>query len=199
MNSDCAKSETGDTTGLQPEKGGSIPTLALHVLSGQHEPRSGRIEIRPTTLRFANDVVAEFHRHNGRTARNGGKFAVSAWLSGELVGVAILGNPLSATYMDGFTAEVLRVCVMPLAPLGTCSALYSSLWRAWKAMGGRRLVTYTLECESGSSLRGAGFILDGKTKPCKPGWRKAPTEGVVRTYHPTMGLVKNRWIMELDA
>lgn len=36
--------------------------------------------------------------------------------------------------------------------------LYAACWRAWRSMGGRRLVTYTLPTESGSSLRGAGWI-----------------------------------------
>ena len=97
----------------------------------------------PITLREANAFVESHHRHNGRTARNGGKFAVGVEArtrTGEgitLVGVAIVGNPLSATYMDGFTAEVLRVCTSPEAPKNICSMLYSACWRAWRAMGGR--------------------------------------------------------------
>jgi hypothetical protein len=35
--------------------------------------------------------------------------------------------------------------------------LYAAAWRAAKAMGYRKLVTYTLASEPGSSLRGAGF------------------------------------------
>ena len=65
----------------------------------------------PMTLREANDFVAAFHRHNGRTARNGGKFAIGASDGSDLWGVAIVGNPISASFMDGFTAEVLRTCV----------------------------------------------------------------------------------------
>jgi hypothetical protein len=51
----------------------------------------------PITLRKANDFVAEHHRHSGRTARNGGKFAIGAMFEGNLIGIAIVGNPLSAT------------------------------------------------------------------------------------------------------
>jgi hypothetical protein len=32
----------------------------------------------PLSLREASDVVEQFHRHNGRTARDGGKFALGA-------------------------------------------------------------------------------------------------------------------------
>ena len=98
----------------------------------------------PTTLRKANDFVACFHRHMGRTARNGGKFALALAFNGQVKGVAIVGNPLSATLMDGVTAEVLRVCVLAEVPKGACSQLYGACWRAWKALGGTRMITYTL-------------------------------------------------------
>ena len=150
----------------------------------------------PTTLRKANDFVACHHRHTGRTARNGGKFAISLACDGILKGVAIVGNPLSATLMDGFTAEVLRVCVLPDVRLGACSQLYGACWRAWKAMGGRRMITYTLEDESGASLKGAGWRVVGKTKPCAEGWRKG-ADAAVRTHTAVMALVKNRWQVDV--
>lgn len=148
----------------------------------------------PTTLRKANDFVESFHRHNGRTSRDGGKFAIGVAVEDVLVGVAIVGNPLSATYMDGgWTAEVLRVCVSPNAPRGTCSMLYSACWRAWRAMGGRRLITYTLPSESGASLRGAGWKVVGETKPVAPGWRKNDHLNPSREWSPIMGQQKLRW------
>lgn len=148
---------------------------------------------RPVSLREANDFVQNFHRHNGRTARDGGKFAIGAELKGELVGVAIVGNPLSATYMNGWTAEVLRLCVSPNAPKNCCSMLYGACWRAWRAMGGRKLITYTLKSESGASLRGAGWKIVGETKPVKDGWRKDDHLNNRREWQPVMGQQKLRW------
>jgi len=132
------------------------------------------LELVPITLKEANRFVEQFHRHNGRTARDGGKFAIGvegdvADGSRTLVGIAIVGNPLSATFMDGYTAEVLRVCTSPDAPKNACSILYGACWRAWKAMGGRKLVTYTLKTESGASLRGAGWRVVGETARCPTG------------------------------
>jgi len=147
----------------------------------------------PMTLRKANDFVAAHHRHNGRTARNGGKWSCGLACKGQLVGVAIVGNPLSATLMDGWTAEVLRVCTVPEAPKGACSMLYQACWRAWRAMGGQRLITYTLQTESGASLRGAGWRVVGQTKPVKDGWRKDDHLNERRTHSPVMLEVKNRW------
>jgi hypothetical protein len=145
----------------------------------------------PITLREANDFVENFHRHNGRTARNGGKWAVGAQYGAELVGIAIVGNPISATYMDGFTAEVLRTCNRPGAPDNCNSFLYGVCWRVWRAMGGRRLVTYTLQTESGASLRGAGWRILGEVRPTEDGWRK--NDHLEREWQPVMGQLKFRW------
>lgn len=151
------------------------------------------MKLRPLTLREANDFVENFHRHNGRTARNGGKWAVGVEIDDELVGAAIIGNPISATFMDGYTAEVLRVCVNDKATKGGCSMLYGAAWRAWRAMGGRRLVTYTLTTETGASLRGAGWRVVGQTTPVPDGWRKK--DHLKREWQPVMGQTKIRWEM----
>lgn len=185
----CAHSVNGGISVCQTDGGGSSPTCALQI---EAAVPAATMKLQPTTLRKANDFVAEHHRHNGRTARNGGKWACSVEIDGKTVGVAIVGNPISATLMDGYTAEVLRVCTIGSAAKGACSMLYMACWRAWKAMGGRRMITYTLESEPGASLRGAGWKVVGKTKPCKPGWRKKEDQ-CNRTYSPVMGLVKNRW------
>ena len=145
----------------------------------------------PTTLRKANDFVAAHHRHTGRTSRNGGKFALGLAKNGLLSGVAIVGNPLSATLMDGFTAEVTRLCVVETAPDSACSRLYAACWRAWKAMGGTRMVTYTLESEPGTSLKAAGWVKVGQTKPTAGGWRK--NDHIQRTETAVLALVKHRW------
>lgn len=154
-------------------------------------------DVVPVTLRLANDFVAEFHRHNGRTARNGGKFAIGVSDGVELLGVAIVGNPLSATYMDGYTAEVLRCCVRDYAPKGSCSKLYSRCWQIWRLMGGRKLITYTLQTEEGASLRGAGWTILGKCEPTPVGWNKDDHLNDARTWQPVMGQSKFRWGVEL--
>jgi hypothetical protein len=151
------------------------------------------IEPVPISLKEANNFVESFHRHNGRTSKDGGKFAVGASCNGELVGVAIVGNPISATFMDGFTGEVLRTCVRPDAPRNTNSFLYGTCWRVWRAMGGRRLVTYTLQTESGESLKGAGWKLVAEVKPTEDGWRKNDHLNNRRKWQPVMGQLKFRW------
>ena len=81
----------------------------------------------------------------------GGKFAVGAAVDGKLVGVAIAGRPVARRLDDGKTLEVLRVCTD-----GTPNAnsfLYGRVKRIGQLMGYTKILTYTLEEESGASLR----------------------------------------------
>jgi len=159
--------------------------------------RSALMWVKPITLRKANDFVQAHHRHNRRTSRDGGKFAIAAeaGMGSDLVGVAIVGNPLSATYMNkeryGHVAEVLRTCTSTDAPRGTVSFLYGACTRICREMGYDNLISYTLTDESGASLRGAGWVHVSDTKPCAPGWRK--DDHLEREYQEVMGLVKRRW------
>ena len=146
----------------------------------------------PISLREANDFVESFHRHNVRTSRNGGKFAIGASDGSGLIGVAIVGRPVARLLNDTYTAEVLRSCTSPQAPKNTNSFLYSRCWRIWQLMGGQRMVTYTLATESGSSLRGAGWRVVGESKPSN-GWSRTGRE---REWQPIYGQLKLRWEVE---
>jgi hypothetical protein len=163
--------------------------------------RASTLVILPTTLRAANDFVQTHHRHNKRTARDGGKFAICCEFNAVNVGVAIVGNPISATYMNktkyGYVAEVLRTCTNGGAPKGAVSFLYGACARICREMGFNNLISYTLDDESGASLKGAGWRQVGLTKPCAPGWRKE--DHLDREYQEVMGLVKKRWECQLNA
>lgn len=124
---------------------------------------SGGAIIVPLTLREANDFVEKHHRHSARTSNDGGKFAIGLELDGELVGVAIFGRPVARLLQqDRLCGEALRVCTSAAAPRGSGSKLYTRVKRIWQLMGGRRVVTYGLESESGASLRGAGFEIEAR-------------------------------------
>ncbi len=154
----------------------------------------------PISLRKANDFVEQFHRHSKRTVRDGGKFAIGCTDGASLVGVAIVGNPLSATYMDGLTAEILRVCVVPDAPKNVPSFLYGACWRACRAMGFQKLITYTLQSESGASLKAAGFKIVGEVAPHNRWAGKSEKDLIHRKYQSLYGQAKFRWEMdELSA
>ena len=79
------------------------------------------------------------------------------------------------------TAEVTRVAVLDDQP-NACSMLYGAAWRACRAMGYRRLITYTLVSEAGTSVRAAGWREVGKRgggswdTPSRPRVDKHPLE-----------------------
>lgn len=111
----------------------------------------------PLTLAEANEFVARWHRHHQPVV--GHKFSIGATLTGEIVGVAIVGRPVSRMLDDGLTLEITR-----LATDGTrnaCSFLYGRAARAAFALGYRRIGTYILVSESGISLRASGWRLIG--------------------------------------
>ena len=110
------------------------------------------------SLAEANEFVANFHRHNKPV--QGAKFALGASDGQRLIGVAIVGRPVARRLDDGVTAEVTRCCVLDDAPKGACSFLYSRAWRAWQAIGGQRLVTYTLHLQNQVAARRLGFWLE---------------------------------------
>ena len=121
------------------------------------------LELVPTTLEEAKLFVEHHHRHHRPPLS--GLFAVACASEGDVVGVAIVGRPVARELQDGFTAEVTRVCTID-APESrhAASKLYAACWRASRALGYRRLITYTLSSENGASLRGAGWRVVGELK-----------------------------------
>ena len=119
---------------------------------------SGVLTIVPTTLEEANLFVERHHRHSVPTV--GHKFSVACAVGETVVGVGIVGRPVARGLQDGWTLEVLRVCTdgTPHAP----SKIYATCWRAARAMGYRKLVTYTLKTEPGTTLRAAGWKIVGE-------------------------------------
>lgn len=137
-----------------------------------------RLGIVPLDLDSANTYVRNVHRHHG--AVRGHKFSLGAVLDGEVVGVAIVGRPVARERDDGWTLEVAR-----LATNGTrnaCSFLYGAAARATFALGYRRLGTYILASEPGTTLLAAGWRLIGKVDGRS--WNYASRPRVDK--HPTL-------------
>ena len=111
------------------------------------------LKLIPVSLKTANAFVAEHHRHHKSVP--GRKFSLGCMREGQLVGVAIVGRPVSRYLDDGLTLEVNRLC--STGEKNVCSFLYGAAARAGKALGYQRIVTYTLDTEPGTSLRAAGW------------------------------------------
>lgn len=132
----------------------------------------------PIGWREAKEFVERVHRHH--FSPQGWKFGLGAEKDGKLVGIVMVGRPVSRVLDDGFTAEVIR-----LATDGTknaCSFLYSRARQIAFAMGFTRIITYILKSEPGTSLRAAGwrFVRDAGggswSRPSRKRTDKAPLE-----------------------
>ena len=115
------------------------------------------LKLIPISLADANAFVAEHHRHHKPV--RGHKFSLGCEQDGTLVGVAIVGRPVSRYLDDGTTLEVNRLCTT--GERNACSFLYGAAARAAKALGYQKIITYTLDTEPGVSLRAAGWSCTG--------------------------------------
>lgn len=113
----------------------------------------------PLDFREAADFVRQHHRHH--TPPVGHKFSIGAVVNDELVGVVIVGRPVARRRDDGQTLEVTRLCTV--GHPNACSFLYGAAARAAFALGYRRIGTYILKREPGTSLAAAGWKLIGET------------------------------------
>lgn len=141
------------------------------------------LAIVPITFAEANAFVAANHRHHKPVT--GSKFCVAAADTLRVVGVAMVGRPVARALDDGWTLEVNRCCTDGTA--NACSMLYAAAWRAARALGYRKLITYTLPEEGGASLRAAGWRVVAQTDG---GSWNCPSRPRVDT-HPLQG--KLRW------
>ena len=111
----------------------------------------------PIRLDQANAFVALHHRHHPPV--RGHKFSIGAVKDGSLVGVVIVGRPVSRLLDDGETLEVTRLCTD--GTRNACSFLYGAAARAAFALGFSRIGTYIAVSEGGASLRAAGWTMMG--------------------------------------
>lgn len=145
------------------------------------------MNIVPITLRDANAFVDKHHRHHNGVV--GCKFAIGVEDgSGYLHGVAICGRPVSRILDDGKTLEIYRVCTDGW--YNACSSLYGACCRIAKNMGYKKIITYTLKSEKGSSLKASNFTCEGEAGGTH--WTGERNKGQNIPHE-----IKKRWVKEL--
>lgn len=147
------------------------------------------MKIAPITFKKASEYINQNHRHHRATI--GCKFCISVVDDdGQLHGVAVCGRPVSRYLDDGFTLEINRVCTD--GSRNACSMLYGASCRIAKAMGYRKVITYTLESEDGASLKASNFVLEGTAggthwTGCRNRGQDIPSE------------MKKKWVRVLES
>lgn len=153
-----------------------------------------RLIITPITIRDAKQFVADVHRHHKPPV--GAIFAVACTssMSGneKIIGVAMTGRPVSRILDNGWTVEVTRVAVLEGFP-NACSKLYAACWRAARAMGYIKIITYTLKSEKGTSVKAAGWQCIGEAGGGSWNTRSRPRIDK----HPLQR--KLRWELEIES
>lgn len=145
------------------------------------------LEITPITLRQANEFVNQHHRHH--KGSKGHKFSIGVCSDGRLVGVCICGRPVSRIFDNGITLEVNRLCTD--GTRNACSILYAAAYKAAVAMGYKKVITYILESESGTSLKAAGYKCEGRAGGLEWNGRSKPKD---KNQYPHE--FKTRWSKE---
>lgn len=142
----------------------------------------------PLELSEANALVAKWHRHHKPV--QGHRFSLGAVSDGELIGAIIVGRPVAR--FGGDPSEVVEVtrCVTD-GTQNACSFLYGAAARAAHALGYRRIQTYTLDSETGTSLRASGWKYEGVFG----GGQWIHTDGKPRRTDQPIGK-KKRWAQE---
>lgn len=140
------------------------------------------LDVVPCELDEANAFVREHHRHLGPAV--GHRFSIAvADPAGKVRGVAIVGRPIGARDQDGWTCQILRSATD--GHPNAASALNGACKRITFALGYRRLLSFSLQSESGVSYLAAGFVcvglagkVDGAGWNCKsrPRVDKAPKQ-----------------------
>jgi hypothetical protein len=152
--------------------------------------RESSLHVVPLTLKAANDFVALHHRHHGAVTGGLDYFRIGAIDDdGMLRGVAIVSRPPNRNSDDGTTCEVVRLASD--GTFNTCSFLYAKAAKIARSMGFNRMITYTLDSESGSSLRAAGWVME--KEGIRSWWQSHQTKGRTVKAREHYAETKIRW------
>ena len=149
------------------------------------------VKVVPVTLAQAKTFVEFVHRHLPRL--HAWKYGVGLQDKVSLVGVVAVGRPVARALDDGSTLEIIRCCLLDGLAKNAASTILGRACRIAKEMGHQRMITYTLQDESGTSLRAAGFTEEAESPggqwscESRPRRRRAEAEGGPKT----------RWSKEL--
>lgn len=165
------------------------PNIKTYMKQMLPNAKPVQYDVVPLSLKEAQAFVNSHHRHHRQP--QGHKFSVGLQVNERLIGVIVAGRPVSRHLDDKLTLEVTRCCVLD-GFKNAVSKLYSSVCRAAKAFGYRKVITYTLMEEIGASMRAVGFTKEAFSK----GGSWNSTARMRKDQHPTTP--KFRWAKLLN-
>lgn len=150
------------------------------------------LRVVPLTLKQLNEEVERLHRHHKRV--QGHRFSLGVLDGEKLVGACSVGRPVARKCDTYLTAEVTRLVTD--GTYNACSILYAAAARACTAMGFKKIQTYILYTELGTSLKASGWQLVSVTQGGDWNHSKA-NKGTRRIDQPQKQ--KQRWEKILNA
>jgi hypothetical protein len=120
------------------------------------------MKIKPINLRVANAYIDAHHRHHKSVV--GHRFSLQCVNDNdEVLGVVIVGRPVCRNSGDQLeVCEVTRLCTD--GQPNVCSKLYGAAARVAKEMGFKKIQTYILSDEPGTSLKASGWKFVASTQ-----------------------------------
>lgn len=118
-----------------------------------------KYKVVPLELKEINKFIEQHHRHHKRV--QGHRFSLGAVNNkNELVGAASVGRPVARLTNAKEVLEVTRLVVSGNQP-NLCSFLYSACARVGKELGYKKIQTFILDTEPGTSLKATGWTFVG--------------------------------------
>ena len=111
------------------------------------------------------------HRHH--LPPQGHKYSIAAFKNNTLVGVVMVGRPVSRIEDNGKTLEITRLCTLEGKNIN--SFLLGKAAAACRELGFEKIITYTLTTESQVSLTAAAFQKVGELQGRL--WREGGYDG----------------------
>lgn len=111
------------------------------------------MQIKPIFQKAAFRFIDDHHRHHSKPV--GSIFQIALEKDGSVLGVAVVGRPVARELDYTTTCEVIRLCTD--GTKNACSRLYAACARIAREMGYKKIITYILVTEPGTSLRATGW------------------------------------------
>lgn len=148
-----------------------------------------QLSIRPVSLADAKSFVRRHHAHCSNPPC-GWRYGAAIFNGWRQIGVVMVGRPVARMLDHTTTVEVNRLCIRRDIAAGlrwnACSQAYAWAAREAKRRNFARIVTYTLDSESGTSLVAAGWGQEARTaggtwsRPSRQRQDKAPVCAKIR-------------------